>query len=223
MIEVPFPSGIISVSAESWPLDARSRSGGETTTGGEQVVSSGLGRWRPRLTFPLFTPERIRAFRAWLWQMDGRANFSRIGPCDLANGNQITPFHGGIPYSPDHAFHTDGAGFSQGGVPSTVSAIAAIGAMQVQIDVASVAVPVLTGTFIGFGGYLYGIVGATALPGEEALLDIRPRLRTALAVDDPVEFAHPRAPMRLLTDDSGAFELQLARTGTATLDLVEVF
>jgi len=185
-------------------------------------VSSGLGRWIARLTVPLHTPAKIRAARRLLALLDGRANAVRVGPCDCRNGNQISPLIGGIPYS-DDALHSDGAGFQQGGEPPVVAASALAGAYQAQIDVASTMVPVLGGTFVGLGGYLYVITDAATLPGEEALLDLRPRLRTALAVDDPVEWCHARLPMRLMTDDSGAFELQLARTGTATFDLVEVY
>ena len=222
MLTIPFPSTVLMMRSEKWWLDARTRSGGETINGREQVVSSGLGRWRSTVTFPLYSPATIRAMRAWLALMDGRSNMSIIGPCDCTNANQITPLIGGIPYS-DDTLHSDGAGFQQGGTPAAVSVAASAGAVQVQIDLASTALPVLAGTFIGLGGYLYVVVGVTAAPGEEALLDIRPRLRTALAVDDPVEWCHARAPMRLLSDDSGSFELQLARFGEATLDLVEVW
>lgn len=221
MIIYDWPS-ILVPNAEMFRIDARTRSGGETTGGREQVVTSGLGRWVARLTVPLHTPAKIRAARALLAKLDGRANAVRVGPCDCRNGNQITPLIGGIPYS-DKAFHSDTSGFQQGGTPPAVIADAVAGAYQVQIDVASTMLPVLDGVFVGLGGYLYVVTGAAPLPGEEALLDIRPRLRTALEAEDPVEWCHARLPMRLVTDDSGAFELQLARTGTATFDLVEVY
>lgn len=225
MITVPFPYGILSPTAETWAIDARTRSGGETINGREQVISSGLGRWRAvGLSFPLYSPETIRAARSWLALMDGRSNMTMLGPCDCRNGNQISPVIGGIPYSPTGAFHTPtGAGFSIGGTVPKVSVVAAAGAIQVQIDLASTALPLLTGTFIGLGGYLYLVVGSTPQADEHALLDIRPKLRTALAVDAPVEFCHARAPMRLMSDDSGAFETQLSRTGTMTIDMIEVF
>ncbi|MDR6289990.1 MULTISPECIES: hypothetical protein [Inquilinus] len=221
MIIYDWPS-ILVANAETFRIDARTRSGGETIQGREQAVSSGLGRWIARLTVPLHTPAKIRAARALLAKLDGRANAVRVGPCDCRNGNQIIPLIGGIPYS-DKTSHTDGSRFQQGGTPPVVAADAAAGAYQVQVDVGATMVPVLDGTFVGLGGYLYVITGATPLPGEEALLDIRPRLRTPLDADDPVEWCHARLPMRLMTDDSGAFELQLARTGNATFDLVEVF
>jgi hypothetical protein len=215
---------ILVANAETFRIDARTRSGGETIQGREQVISSGLGRWIARLTVPLHTPAKIRAARALLAKLDGRTNAVRVGPCDCRNGNQISPAIGHIPYAPTGAFHSPtGAGFSIGGQVPKVSVAALVGAFQVQIDVASTMMPLLDGSFIGLGGYLYTIIGATDMPGEEALLDIRPRLRTELEEGDPVEWCHARLPMRLQSDDSGAFELQLARAGTATFDLVEVF
>ncbi len=221
MIIYDWPS-ILVANAETFRIDARTRSGGETIQGREQVISSGLGRWIARLTVPLHTPAKIRAARSLLAKLDGRANGVRVGPCDCRNGNQIIPIVDHIPYN-DGSFHTDGAGFQQGGTPPAVAADAMLGANQVQIDVGATMVPVLDGTFVGLGGYLYVITGATPLPGEEVMLDIRPRLRTKLDAGDLVEWCHARLPMRLQTDDSGAFELQLARSGTATFDLVEVY
>jgi hypothetical protein len=221
MITYNWPT-ILVANAELFRIDARTRSGGETITGREQAVSSGLGRWMARLTVPLHTPAKVRAARSLLARLDGRANAVRVGPCDCRNGNRIAPVVGDIPYS-DDALHSDGAGFRQGGAAPIISLPVAAGATQIQIAIGSTMLPLLDGTFIGVGGYLYVVVGATDLPGEEAMLDIRPRLRTALADGDPVEWCHARLPMRLQADDSGAFELQLARTGTATFDLVEVF
>jgi hypothetical protein len=221
MIIYDWPAVLVAT-AETFRLDARTRSGGETVRGREQAVSSGLARWTARLTVPLHTPAKIRAARSLLARLDGRANAVRVGPCDCRNGNRISPIIGDIPYN-DQARHTDGAGFTQGGTPPAVAAPAPAGAMQVRIFLAATALPVLDGAFIGLGGYLYVVVGAVPQPGEEAVLDIRPRLRTALAESDPVEWCHARLPMRLSADDSGAFELQLARAGTATLDLIEVW
>jgi hypothetical protein len=215
---------ILVANAERFHLDARTRSGGETISGREQVVGSGLGRWVATLTVPLHTPAKIRAMRSLLARLDGRANGVRVGPCDCRNGNQIIPVTGDIPYAPTGAFHTPtGAGFSIGGSSPYISAAASAGATQIRIFNGSTALPVLEGSFFGVGGYLYVVVGVDPQPGEETILDIRPKLRTAVEDDDEVEWCHARVPMRLSADDSGAFELQLARTGTATLDLVEVY
>ncbi|WP_343711913.1 hypothetical protein [Inquilinus sp.] len=221
MIIYDWPS-ILVANAERFHIDARTRSGGETINGREQVVGSGLGRWVATLTVPLNTPAKIRAMRSLLAKLDGRSNGVRVGPCDCRNGNRLVPIIGGIPYG-DQSLHTDGAGFMQGGIAPVIAAPAAAGSTQITIQNGSTQLPVLEGSFLGVGGYLYVVVGVTPNPDETTGLDIRPKLRTAVSEDDPVEWCKARAPMRLAADDSGAFEVQLARMGTATLDLVEVW
>lgn len=219
---VTFPSDILKPNADRVWIDYRTRSGGETTAGRQQIVGSGVARWMMSLTFPLFTRETILAFRAWLAQMEGRANYTMIGPCDCSNGNSLIPAIHDIPYS-DQSRHTDGAGFMQGGVPPYVSVPAAAGATQITILNGSTALPVLAGSFMGVGGYFYVVVGATPQPDETTILDIRPKLRAAVAADAEVEWCDARGPFRLLNDDSGVFDLQLGRYGTAVVDLVEFY
>jgi hypothetical protein len=213
---------ILVANAEMFRIDARTRSGGETINGREQAVSSGLGRWVARLTVPLHTPAKIRAMRSLMARLNGRANGVRVGPCDCRNGNRLTPAIHDIRYS-DKARHGDGAGFVQGGAAPRIAETANAGAVSITIVNGSTALPVLEGSFIGVAGYLYVVVGVTPLPEETTRLEIRPRLRVEAPDGAPVEWCRARAPMRLTADDSGEFELQLARIGTATLDLVEVW
>ncbi|MBW8725453.1 MAG: hypothetical protein JF625_09905 [Inquilinus limosus] len=213
---------ILVANAEMFRIDARTRSGGETINGREQAVSSGLGRWVARLTVPLHTPAKIRAMRSLMARLNGRANGVRVGPCDCRNGNRLTPAIHDIPYS-DRARHGDGAGFVQGGTMPRIAEKADAGAVLIEIANGSTALPVLEGSFIGIAGYLYVVVGVTPLPDETTRLEIRPRLRVVAPEGALVEWCRARAPMRLAADDSGEFELQLARVGTATLDLVEVW
>ncbi|MGO1080269.1 hypothetical protein [Inquilinus sp. CA228] len=221
MIIYDWPA-ILIATAETFRIDARTRSGGETISGRDQVVTSNLGRWVAQLSVPLHTPAKIRAMRSLLARLDGRTNAVRVGPCDCRNGNRLMPVVGDIPYR-DQAFHTDGAGFMQGGIAPTIAAPAAAGTTTIRILNGSTVLPVLEGSFLGLGGYLYVVVGVDPEPGEETVLDIRPKLRAGAALGAPIEWCRARAPMRLSADDSGAFELQLARTGTASLDLVEVW
>ena len=221
MLQIPFPTGL-SPTLQRWWLDARARSGGETAEGREQVVSSGLLRWRATISFPLFNRQTILAFRGWHVQMEGRANRTLIGPCDCSNGNRLGPSLGGIPHS-DQTMHSDGAGYAQGGVSGEVVALAAAGANQVRIYNGSTELPIVTGSFIGLGDYLYVIVAAAPQANNETILTITPKLRAAVPIDTPIDWCHARCPMRLITDDSGAFDLSLGRYGNTTLDLVEVW
>jgi hypothetical protein len=219
MLQIPWPSNV-NANVENWWLDARTRSGGESLNGRELVTSSGLGRWRATLTIPLFERPRILAYRGWLAQMDGRSNFTNIGPCDCANGNRFSGMIGGIPHS-DQTFHSDGAGYAQGGVGASI--IDQVDSNTVDIYIGSTEEPLLYGSYVGFGGYFYVITGVTKLASAEYRLTVMPRIRANVTDGNPVLWCDARAPMRLLTDDTGQFDLTLSRNGTATLELVEVF
>jgi len=221
MLLIPFPS-VLSPTLQNWWLDARSRSGGETVAGREQVISSGLQRWRASMSFPLFNRETILAFRSWITQMDGRANRTLIGPCDCSNGNRLGPSIGGIPHS-DQTMHSDGAGYAQGAVPGEVAAAASVGSNQVLIYNGSTEMPIQLGAFIGLGDYLYVIIAAVPGSNNETLLTLAPKLRATVPIDTPIDWCRARCPMRLMADDSGSYDLSLGRYGTATLDLVEVW
>lgn len=225
------PPGLM-MRSEMWHVDARTRSGGETINGREQVVFSGLGRWIASVTFAGFDPPSVRTIRALVAKMEGRLNAVRIGPCDCVNAPPNVPLVHGIPYS-DNSRHTDGAGFAQGGVPPVVieqvtNAQALAGAWSVKIMIGSTLVPIPEGVYIGLAGRLYIVVGYTALENETAQLDLRPRIRPsttdpliAIPEGETVLWCGARCPMRFARDDVGQLMLQLGRTGEATFDMVE--
>ncbi|MGO1079723.1 hypothetical protein [Inquilinus sp. CA228] len=228
---LPKPVGL-KMTTEMWRIDARTRSGGETITGREQIVHSGLGRWVADVTFAAHDPASIRLLRALVAKLQGRLNAVSIGPCDCFSAPDSVPLVHGIPYD-DQSFHTDGAGFVQGGTPPVVieevtNIQALAGAYSVKIMIGSTIAPIPEGVYIGLTGRLYMVVGYTELENETAQLDLLPRIRpstsdptVAIPVDETVLWCGARCPMRLATDDSGSLQLQLARYGTATLSMVE--
>lgn len=219
MIIYDWPAGL-SVTSENWRIDARTRSGGETITGREQVTSSGLARWVANIVVPAYSPHTIRTLRALIAKLDGRENAVRVGPCDCINGPGGSGLITGIPYG-DGSFHTDGTGFQQGGAGPAVAAAAGAGDVSVIIDVGSTLVPIPEGVYFGVGGRLHLLLGYTSLPYETAQLDFKPKLRGPLAEGDPVLWCRARVPMHLATDDAASLELQLARTGSVSFDFVE--
>lgn len=228
MIIYDKPTGLW-MKMEMWRIDPRSRSGGETINGREQVVTSLLGRWAASITFSGHSPASIRTIRSLVAKMDGRANAVRIGPCDCSNAPPGVPLFHGIPYD-DQTHHSDGAGFMQGGIGPVVVADAAPDAVTVDIMVGSTIVPIPEGVYIGLAGRLYIVVGYTALENETARLEIRPKLRPrpvpadpliAVPEGEPVLFCGARVPMRFTADDSGTLPLTLARYGEATFDMAE--
>lgn len=231
MLILEKPAGL-KLRSEMWLPDSRTRSGGEGITGREQVVFSGLGRWKASVTFAAHDPASTRTIRALVAKMGGRFNALRIGPCDCFNAPPGVPLIHGIPYD-DQSFHSDGAGFMQGGVAPTVieevtNDEALAGAWSVDVMVGSTLVPIPEGVYLGMAGRLYMVVGYTELPGESARLDLWPRIRpnpddpaVAVPAGETVLWCGARCPMHFTSDDVGQLTLQLARYGEATLDMVE--
>ncbi|TSD85627.1 hypothetical protein FFK22_026650 [Mycobacterium sp. KBS0706] len=83
MIIYDWPAVLVA-NAETFRIDARSRSGGETIAGREQVVTSKLGRWVATLTVPLHTPAKIRAMRSLLPGSTAGPTRSASGPATAA-------------------------------------------------------------------------------------------------------------------------------------------
>lgn len=224
-----WPRDLIRPTTQGWNLDARSRSGGETLTGDEQIVTSGLGRWRANATFNLRTPEQIRAFRKLAWQLDGRTNAMLIGPCDCRNGNRPGNVFNNIPYSQTGeltVLHSDDTGFSQGGYVPTTRAEYIAGGHVISLDMHNPSgvnpIELYEGTFIGFGDRIYGIIGIT---GGVNVKDITvvPRLRETIPINTAAKLCDARAPMRLIADDGMFLELELARRSEVTVEIVEVW
>lgn len=221
--------------SELWKLDAMSRSGGVSLSGLEQIVATPAGRWRAQLTVPIRRPEQIRDARWLVTALDGRANAVQIGPCDIrqlpwpvdAAGNRIDPAR----VVPDSRFTADQFGAGLGNmIAAQIVGAPVAGATSIRIrrfdifDDRGVRFRMpfpLAGHYLGIFGRLYMVIGGAALDDDEAIYQIRPRLRISLPVDRAVVTAAARVPMRLADDSSGDLSLDLARFGTLTLDLVE--
>lgn len=211
---------------QDWHLDVRTRGGGELAIEGrEQVIDSGIARWVARIQYRAHNRATVLAIRAQTWRLRGRLNFLKIGPCDCVNGGRIGGIIGGIPYSQPFGYtatHTDGTGFSQGGVGPTVNAPAAArnDFVDLKVNNSSGLVP---GIYLGLGDRLYGVIDAVSLGNGVRRLFIEPGLREAITTATPVRLCDARTIMRAVVDDTGRLELELSRFGTATFDLVESY
>lgn len=214
-----FPAPLRATS-QSWRLDARTRSGGETVTGREQVVSSGLSRWVATLSIPLFNRETILAHAALLAQLDGRANAVRLPFCLGTNGARVLPLLNGLPYAGKNLWLRPGIKADSLGVAPTVRVTAPAGATQIVIN---------PGTLVGMGpGVAFGLGERLYLCTDYhgaavATIEFRPKLRFQINAGTAVVWKSPRCIMRLRSDDSGAADIQLGRTGGATFEFVEVW
>lgn len=224
-----WPKDLLRPTTQGWNLDPRSRGGGETITGDEQVVSSGIGRWRTNGTFVLRTPEQIRAFRKMAWSLDGRVNATLIGPCDCRNSSRPGNLFSHIPYLQGggvNTFHSDGTGFSQGGYVPTTRATYAPGGHVISLDMHNPLgvnpIELFEGTFIGFGDRLYGILSIIGGINIKEITVV-PRIRDEIPINTPAKLCDARVPMHLVTDDAMFMDLELARRSEVTVQMVEAW
>lgn len=214
-----FPAAL-SASSQSWRLDARTRSGGETVTGREQVVSSGLSRWIASLSIPLFNRQTILAHAALLAQLDGRANAVRLPFCLGTNGPRVLPLLNGRPYAGNKLWLRPGLRPEDLGIAPVVAVTAPAGATEIIINPGTL-VGMEAGVAFGLGERLYL---CTSYHGAAvATIQFRPKLRFQINAGTPVVWKSPRCIMRLRSDDSGTADIQIGRTGGAQFEFVEVW
>lgn len=233
---IPWPS-ILRPRTVSWTLENPSRTGGVSITGAEQVVASGASRWRCAMTIPAVREEWILSLRALAASLDGRAGEVEVPVFDVwtaadLRGARLSP-------EPTATFGAqsrapllfDLAGLSQSPTNTLVMAASA-SAGATRINVATIGPdgePVdaswlapRPGTYIGIGARLHIVAGAwRAAPGDAWTLDIRPRLRAAVASGARVATDWPVSTMRLAADDAARLELEFGRFGEASIEMVE--
>lgn len=220
---VTFAKDLIPFQTLGFNITARTRSGGPSMGGREQIVSSGNALWTATGTVRIRTPAMVREWRRMLWALEGRANALLIGPCDCRNGGFVPPGAPriSVPHDDTTPFD-DGTMYSQGGLsPTVVDNIGVAGTNIVNIYPLS-GVNILPGTYIGFDNRLYGIMSVVKM-GFFLQLTLKPRLRDNVTTSSVVYLCDARAQMRLTDDSVGALELQLGRFGDVSLDLIEVY
>lgn len=224
---LPWPAVLVP-SAEDWSLRGGTRSGGPSFLGNEQIVAAPTARWKAALTLPCFGAAQVLALRRVIAL--GRAQTWRVGPIETSRAPWNLDFVGGpVTYARGAADAAVDPGFEAD--PITASTLGFVLAADAPANAVRIAVGrtagglLRPGHVLGLGGRLHVIVGQDEPDTGQAVqtLTIRPWLRADHAAGTGVEFGTPTGTMRLAGDDTGALELQLARYGTATLDLVEAF
>lgn len=220
-------------SSERWNVNTgASRGGGRGLTNVEQAVALPSGFATASLTIPCMTRAANLAIRALLAGLDGRAGSVLVGPNETSRAPWNVDFVGGkITYG--RAAHRPNVymGDSSPILNFSLGGDAKMNATGITILRARGGV-LEPGMVFSIGDRLHVIVdlqGETGTPGQQGspgttmTAAIRPWLRADHGAGTPIEFGRPLGTMRLATDDTGALELQLARLGTVTLDLVEAF
>jgi hypothetical protein len=207
-----------------------SRSGGESITGSEQVITSGGGRWRASMEFMLAREEWVLSWRALLAQLQGRARRIEISPYDAynpsdANGRRLSPVGAATLGTGDNggALLFDLSGLGQMDAETvTLAANASLRATRITVSAVSSWMVPRPGQYFGIGKRLYIVENAyRATEADPWTLDFSPPLREAATTGAIIITDRPMCTMRLASDSSGELSLDFSRWGSATLELVE--
>ncbi|WP_342163084.1 hypothetical protein [Methylobacterium sp. SD21] len=225
---------ILVPSAEQWGLKNATRTGGQSFSGVEQLSDSPAARWGASLTIPCGTQGKVLAMRAAIAL--GRSQVWIIGPVETARapwfvdpltGGRISYAMGAADAATDPAFETN---------PDTASTLDFRAAGPVAMNATAMTIQrnrgglLQPGMMFSIGNRLHLLTDLlTPDPGADAGyaqagqigVGIRPWTRADYAAGAPVEFGRPVCRMRLASDDTGALQLQLSRTGSVSLDLIE--
>ena len=197
-------------------IDARSRSGGVSVVGTEQIVASSGGVWRATLgAIPVMTREKRNLWRAIEAQAQGRVNEFLVPVFSIDQHFSAD----GITHSDDSYFSDDG-GYEQSTIVATFAESAALRATQITLTVPSGDIE--PGQYFSVGeGRLYRVASLVESDGDDRTISIWPPLREAVAAEAEADFASPKCRMRLASDDAMAAEFDLGRFATPTVDFIE--
>jgi hypothetical protein len=216
---ITWPVCILVPASVSFEPLARSRSGGPSLSGSEQVVTSGAGIWTATLgDINIRNATQIRLWRAIAGALEGMAGTVLIPIYDGSRApttQQADP----LPHSDDSLF-SDGSGYAGNTVVATV-APAALRATQLTITVGS-GHEIKAGQHFSIGQRCYRIVRVTATgtPGVSTV-KVWPPLREAVSTATLANFDQPVCLMRLAQDDGMALSLDLWRLGRPSVSFVE--
>lgn len=226
--------------SETWRIKMASRSGGQSLTGTEQIVSSPAGRWVAKASFHLLDEDEAQLdVRGFIAALDGQAGTFMIGPVDWRGqpwnveptvGTIITPGVAAADIAQDPAFDTN---------PDTTGRLDFSLAQPAAMNATSLTITRTKGGRLKRGQYLqiadrlHIITGLTTpdptdpnsqqpIPGNIGVT-IRPWTRAAYAAGTPINFTSPQCVMRFADADQGAIEMATSPLSDLSLDLVEAF
>jgi hypothetical protein len=213
---ITFADNLKWIQPPQFNLEPRSRSGGESLDGQEQVVVSPSIRWRAEGTIRVQNTDQVLTYRAFLARARGRANTVLVPVCGRRSPGTVV----GSIFDSGYGFDS-GFGFSSTETPLAI--------------VVSLALQTASTLFVTFGGSilkpgmmfstpsydLHIITNVLDQDVDDWEIAIEPPLRTGLSGDTPLEFDNPVCEMRLASDDSGALNLELNRFAKPTLSFVE--
>jgi hypothetical protein len=207
--------------------------------GRSSFAAAAGGSWAATFTLPVMCAMRGRQFRALIGMADGRAGTVLINadnrlPLQLINGRlttRKTRFTDGTQFS-DVTTFTDNLASFAGAV--TVSAAASRDAQVTQITITlpvDITASELPGMIVGIGDP-FGPAGAyqaievsrvVSQAGQDVTIEIRPRLRRAIAAGDQVFIGSPPLRMKFIDDDpaGGLNFRERGSLSSSTFDMIE--
>lgn len=229
---IAWPASVKPRSVMFHPQSA-SRSGGQSTSGGEQIVESAAGRWRASVHADIRNDVQIRAWRAFLAQTRGRANTIDVPFFDARRQSWPVDAYGRTLHPGFTRDKTlDGTAYEFPTIPSnseiiaTVYANADLRAISISIAITQ-GQPLIAGQYFGISSRLYLIssVASTIVVGSgyRQAVAFWPELRAAAVAGTPVLITRPVCEMRFASDDSGELMLERLRYGSLNADFVEAF
>lgn len=216
-------------SSEVWRLSGGNRGGGQALDGTEEVVAGASPYWRATRTVPVRTREQILAYRAMIAGLDGRAGTLQVGPWDFPRVPWATdPYGRRVTPSLDRRRGLDATAYAdpEARIDALVAAVLAKGVARngTSATIRMVRGGVVeAGLYFGLDDRLHIVTAAEETIGADTEITFRPWSRDRVVTGAPVNFVTPKCRMRLANDDTGALELQLARFGTITIELVEAY
>lgn len=198
-------------------FDSRSRSGGPSLTGVEQITASSGGLWRARLvSLPVVSTEKRKVWRALEAQLQGRTNEVLVPVFNIDNPGLLI---GGVTHS-DGSLFSDDTGYSQSEVTAEFASAAALRATQITLTVLGGTIE--PGHYFSVGqGRLYVIGSLVEQDGDDFTVNIWPPLRESADESASAEFCNPFCRMRLASDDGMRAEFEFGRFAFPTVDFIE--
>lgn len=210
---ITVPLALMRATAIDWHIDVRGQSAGAGNDGSTQVVFNRFPRWTgaPKL---LLRGGLMAAWRAVIWQLEGRANVLRVPMIDPAG---ILPRREGIPFATGQRFAT-GQGFAWSPFVLAPEGAAA-GSDSLLVDPATTEEELRPGMILSHDDWPMGVT-FVAPEGGLLRLGLRPKLRRAIPAGAQVSLA--ASGLFTLEDDlSGALSYEKAMLARPVLNLVE--
>jgi hypothetical protein len=202
-----------------------SRPGQQATNGMQRSVGIASGQFRLTMTVNVYNEQRVRAARAFFWNMEADTQLVRIrlpdlygldGPFAQASAASRKANVKGIPFASEAMFAA-GIGHAVPTLETTFARAAVLNDREIYVN-ADAELP--AGCAISIDEFCHGIAGSWTEEDGSNRIRLSPVLRKAAAIDDVVSLA-PVFVGFCVTESPGYEAMALGQYGTHTIEFVE--